>query len=166
LPEVAKCQQFNSTLKPDVLKRNGKGRKIITNIRHLMSSIENWFPITDGNDHHFPGIFTYPHPQRLGYSEDISTLPRYDSHNHHFLFTDIQLGKAKARNVQKVSMAVDGKDETLCYRVVPSGGVRLCPAADCSCVVSTREIKACPQHSTEKLIRFNDSSGECPVEFV
>lgn len=131
-----------------------------------MSSYDNWFPIVDETDYHFPGVFTSPHPKRQGYCDDTSTLTRYDSHNPHFLFTDIQLGKGKARNVQKVTMVVDGVDETLLYRVVPCGGVKLCPAVNCSYVTSTREIRACLQHPGEKLIRSNVSSEECPVEFV
>ena len=49
----------------------------------------------------------------------ISLLPRYDAHNPHFLFTNIQLGKGKARNAQKVTMEVNGASDTLWYRVVP-----------------------------------------------
>ena len=78
--------------------RKGKGCKAVTTIRSLMSSSKKWFPISSETDYHFPGVFSHPYPQRLGFCEDISTLPHYDSTNPHFLFTDIQLGKGKARN--------------------------------------------------------------------
>ena len=139
---------------------------MVTTIRNLMSDSENWFQITNESDYHFPGVFATPHPKRLGYCADISTLPQYDCHNPHFLFSDIQLGKGKARNPQKVSMVVDGKEETLWYRIVPCGGVKLCPAAGCTHVVATREVRSCSHHPSEKLTRSNESSGECPVEFV
>ena len=45
----------------------------------------------------------------------------YDAHIPHFLFTDIQLGKGKACNAQKVTMEVNGASETLWYRVAPCG---------------------------------------------
>ena len=122
---------------------------MVTTIRNLMSDSENWFQITNESDYHFPGVFATPHPKRLGYCADISTLPQYDCHNPHFLFSDIQLGKGKARNPQKVSMVVDGKEETLWYRIVPCGGVKLCPAAGCTHVVATREVRSCSHHPSE-----------------
>ena len=90
---------------------------MVTTIRNLMCDSRNWFEIADESDYHFPGVLKTPHPKRLGYCADISTLPQYDSHNPHFLFTDIQLGKGKSRNPQRVSMTVDGKDETVWYRI-------------------------------------------------
>ena len=129
-----------------------------------MSSSEKWFPISSETDYHFPGVFSHPYPQRLGFCKDISTLPHYDSTNPHFLFTDIQLGKGKARNPQTVTMKVDGVEEAVCYRIVPCAGVKLCPkhVDGCSYIASTRECRPCPSHPGEKLVR----SGDCPVEFV
>lgn len=83
-----------------------KGCKAITTIRSLMSSSEKWFPISSETDYHFPGIFSHPYSQRLGFCVDISILSQYDSTNPHFLFTDIQIGKGKAHNTQTVSMKV------------------------------------------------------------
>ena len=59
---------------------------------------------------------------------------------------------------------VDGREEKMLYRIVPCGGAKLCPlfGEQCHYIVSTREHRRCPSHSTEDLIR----SSTCPVEFV
>ena len=139
---------------------------MVSTIRSLMRDSTKWFEITNKSDYHFPGVLKPPNTKCLGYCADISTLPQYDSHNPHFLFTDIQLGKGKARNPQRVSMTVDGNEETLWYRIVPCGGVKQCPAPSCTYVVATREVRSCMQHPNEKLTRSNELSGECPVEFM
>ena len=146
--------------------RKGRGKKMVSTIRSLMRDSTKWFEITNKSDYHFPGVLKPPNTKCLGYCADISTLPQYDSHNPHFLFTDIQLGKGKARNPQRVSMTVDGNEETLWYRIVPCGGVKQCPAPSCTYVVATREVRSCMQHPNEKLTRSNELSGECPVEFM
>ena len=120
-----------------------------------MESKERWFPITSSDDYHFPGVFSSPFPQRMGYCEDISVLPNFEPTDEHFLFSDIQLGKGKARPVRSVEVTVDGKKELLKYRIIPCGGVKVCGATDVKCdyVVSTRETRPCPNHPRHKLIR-------------
>ena len=134
----------------------------MTNIRNLMSCSDFWFIVKDEDDYHFPGVFKTPHPQKIGYC----LIPRYDAHNPHFLFTEIQLGKGKACNAQKVTMEFNGASETLWYRVVPCGGIKLCSAATCTYIASTRQTKSCTQHPKEKLMCSNEKLGECPVEFI
>ena len=51
----------------------------MTNIRNLMSCSDFWFIVKDEDDYHFPRVFKTPHPQRIGYYEDISLIPRYDA---------------------------------------------------------------------------------------
>lgn len=145
-------------------KRQGKGCHAIPAIRSLMSSSENWYTICREEDYEFPGTFSTPAPQRMGYCSDITTLPKYDHSNEHFLFTDIQFGKGKARNLQRTKMSVDGTEEELWYRIVPCGGVKLCGDHEngCSYVTSTRETRSCPSHPKSHLVK----SGECPVEFI
>lgn len=142
--------------------RKGMGSQAITSIRNLMTSSKNWFPITSNEDYHFPGVFKHPPPRRMGYCSDITTLTNYEKTDPDFMYTDIQLGKGKARNQREVSMNVDGADEDIVYRIVPCGGVKLCSQESCQYVVSTRETKPCPDHLGKKLSR----SGYCPVEFV
>lgn len=133
-------------------------------IRSLMESSKNWFPTTSEDDYQFPGIFRTPFPQRMAYCSDITTLPHFDQANKHFLFTDIQFGKGKARIPQKTTMLIDGKEEEIWYRIVPCGGVKQCGQheAGCTYVTSTRENRNCPLHPQTSLIRISD----CPVEFV
>ena len=145
-------------------KRQGRGSHALPVIRSLMASSDQWFSIASENDYHYPGVFTVPYPQRMAYCSDISTLAHYDPSNKHFLFTDIQFGKGKARAAQKVKMSVDGKDEDVWYRIVPCGGVKYCGKHEegCTYITSTRENRHCPQHPDVKLIRSN----ECTVEFA
>ncbi len=91
-------------------------------------------------------------------------MPQHDASNQHYLFTDIQFGKGKARNPQKASFSVDGVEEDMWYRIVPCGGVKLCGQHEegCDYVTSTRETRSCPSHPETKLVR----SANCPVEFV
>lgn len=122
------------------------------------------YDITNEDDYHFPGVFTAPYPQHMGFCEDITKLAKYDSKNEHFLFTDIQLSKGRARNPRKVTMNVAGTNEELWYRIIPCGGVKLCAKHldGCMHVVPLRENTKCLDHPDEKLIR----SEECPVEFA
>ena len=144
------------------LTRKSKGTNLLPALRRLLTSHEHWFEITESSDYQYPGTFRFPHPQRLGFSPDITKLPLYSSADEHFLFTDIQIGKGKPREPRLVSFIVDGKDEQLYYRIAPCGGVKLCPVTDCSYTSSTREHRACPSHPTTKL----SHSADCPVEFV
>ena len=145
--------------------RKGAGSQALPVIRGLLSSAEKWFPIESCDDYHFPGIFKLPPPKRLGYCEDVTKLSSYEKSDPDFMFSDIQLGKGKARNQREVTMSIDGKQEEVVYRVVPCGGVKHCShyGEACHYVVSTREIKRCPDHPEEQLLR---SSPPCPVEFV
>ena len=129
-----------------------------------MESREKWYAINNEDDYHFPGVFTAPYPQRMGFCEDITKLAKYDSKNEHFLFTDVQLHKGRARNPRKVTMNVNGTNEQLWYRIIPCGGVKLCErySDGCTHVLSIRESTKCPNHPDEKLIH----SEECAVEFT
>ena len=142
--------------------RKGMGSQAITSIRNLMTTSENWFPITSNKDYHFPGVFEHLPPKRMGYCSDITMLPNYEKSDPDFMYTDIQLGKGKARNQREVTLNVDGANDDIIYRIVPCGGVKVCSDKSCSYVVSTRETKPCPDHPNKKLER----SGYCPVEFV
>lgn len=183
LPQVTSCQQARISSQPgksimafriiiafsfvdNVRKRKGKGCQIVTTIHHLMSSSSNWFTVKDKNDYRFPGICTTPYPQRLGFCDNVSTLHCYDSHNPHFLFTDIQFGKGKACNAQKVLMNMNDTSKTVWYRVVPCGGVRICSTENCEYVTSIKETRPCELHQDKKLIRSNEKYGDCPAEFV
>ena len=91
-----------------------------------MESREKWYAINNEDDYHFPGFFTAPYPQRMGFCEDITKLTKDDSKNEHFLFTDVQLSKGHAHNARKVTMNVNGTNEQLWYRIITCGGVKLC----------------------------------------
>lgn len=140
--------------------RKGKGCQTITIIRTLMESREKWYAINNEDDYHFPGVFTAPYPQKMGFCEDIMKLAKYDSKNEHFLFTDVQLSKGCARNPRKVTMNVNSTNEQLWYRIIPCGGVKLCErySDGCTHVVSIRESTKCPNHPDEKLISVQLSS--------
>ena len=147
------------------IKRKGKGCQAVEGIRSPMSSRKNWYEISSETDYQFPGIFEAPFPQRLGYCPDVSTLPLYKSGVSVFLYAEIQFGRGKAHNPQRVTMSVDGKEEAVRYRIVPCGGVKQCAkyGEGCTHVVSTREIRNdCQSHPKEKLVR----TANCPVEFI
>ena len=128
LPEVKKraVPTKDNDDNPQKATRQGKGCHILPTIRHLMSSSERWYEITNDEDYHFPGIFDAPYPQRMGFCPDITQLPKYNTRNPHVIYADIQFSKGIARNPRKVSMQVDGKDKMLWYHIVPCGGVKLC----------------------------------------
>ena len=92
----------------------------------------------------------------------MTTLPFYSKDDEHFLFCDIQIGKGKLRAARKVTIAVDGNEEDLCYQIAPCGGVKQCPVEDCTYAVSTKEHRPCPYHAEQQL----ELVKECPVEFV
>ena len=128
----------------------------------LLSSRENWFDIENTEDYQYPGKFKSDHPQRLGFVQDITTLPFYVKEDEHFLFNDIQIGKGKLRAARKVTITVDGNEEELYYRIAPCGGVKQCPVEDCTYTVSTKEHRPCPHHSEQQL----ELAKECSVESV
>lgn len=80
----------------------------------------------------------------MGFCEDISSLPNYEPTDSHFLFTDIQLGKGKARPVRQVKMLVDGSEEVMNYRIIPCGGVKLCGRHNEGCTY----VAACNKGNT------------------
>ena len=152
-----------STDQQVIHQRKGKGSHALSIAQELISDKSNWFEIKSSDDYNFPGVFTTPFPQRLGYCEDISKLPNCEVSDPHFLYSDIQFGKGKARPKRLIKMNIDGKNESVYYRFAPCGGVKRCAmhTDGCSYVVSTNELKPCHQHPESKLVR----SGECPVEF-
>ena len=99
--------------------RKGIGCHALTVIRQLISLGENWFPIANSDDYNFPGVFDFPYPQRLGYCEDISKLQNFEKSDPHFIFSDIQLGKWKARPKRVITLDVDGKAETIMLLYCP-----------------------------------------------
>ena len=169
LPAVGSQKSSKSNVREDKsdkpkTTRKGMGSQALSTIRRLMSSSDQWFTVNSSSSYHFPGVFHSPFPQRMGFCPDITQLPSHEKSDPDFIFTDIQLGKGKARNQREIVMNIDSQEEAVLYRIVPCGGVKLCPhyGEDCQYVVSTRETKRCSVHSAEDLQR----SSPCPVEFV
>ena len=160
--ETKKAESNAEILNKSVV-RKGKGAHILHVAKQLISEKENWFLINQSNDYNFPGVFIAPYPQRLGYCEDISKLPNYKPSDPHFLYSDVQIGKGKARPKRLITMNIDGKDENVYYRFAPCGGVKRCGkySEGCSYVVPTNSIKPCSRHPDAALER----SGDCPVDF-
>ena len=167
LPSMDLCpptQVKDQPSKPVKCSRKGAGSQALPVVRSLMCTAGNWFTISTSKDYHFPGMFHVPSPARMGYCPDITQLPGYEESDPDFLLSDIQLGKGKARNTREITMDIDGKEERVVYKIVPCGGVKLCPmyGEQCNYVVSTRECRKCPKHSTEDLVR----SSRCPVKDI
>ena len=143
--------------------RKGRGNHILNVAKQLISDKENWFPIKESNDYNFPGVFDSPFPQRLGYCEDVTKLPNYERSDPHFLYSDIQIGKGKARPKRMIQMNIDGADENVYYRFAPCGRVKRCSmhSEGCSYVVSTSTHKLCSQHPEAVL----EHTSDCPVDF-
>ena len=145
------------------IPRRGKGCHALTVLKTLIANKENWFLITNSNGYNFPGVFDEPYPKRLGYCENITQLPNYEETDPHFMFADIQLGKEKARPKRTVKIDIDRVSESIFYRFVPCGGVKLCGkhTEGCLFVAPTSSIKSCRQHPDAPLER----TKECPVLF-
>ena len=60
-------------------------------------------------------------------NSDITQLPSYETSNPDFIFTDIQLGKGKARNQREIVMNIDSQEEAVLNCIMPCDGVKLCP---------------------------------------
>lgn len=161
LPPTTDTGSAPSSTEKATSQRMGKGSHALGVAQELLSDKSNWFEIKTSDDYHFPGVFTTPFPQRLGYCEDISSLPNYEASDPHFLYSDIQIGKGKARTKRLIQTNIDGKNESVYYRFAPCGGIKRCGVDGCLYVVSTNEFKPCGQHPESKLVR----SGECPVQF-
>ena len=129
-------------------------------LKKLIANKENWFLISNSNGYNFPGVFNEPYPKRLGYCENITQLPNYEETDPHFIFADIQLGKEKARSKRIVKIDIDEVSESVFYRFVPCGRVKLCSkhAEGCLFVAPTSSIKSCCQHPLKR-------TKECPVLF-
>lgn len=78
-------------------QRKGQGCHVLTTLKKLIADNKYWFAVTNSDGYNYPGVFHEPYPKRLGYCEDITKLPNYDKIDPHFMFSDIQLGKEKAR---------------------------------------------------------------------
>ena len=90
------------------VQRKGKGAHTLTIAKKLLSDRTNWYNIESSDDYNFPGIFAKPFSQRLGYCEDVSKLPNYEPSDPHFLYSDIQIGKGKARPKRIIEVKIVG----------------------------------------------------------
>ncbi len=165
LPKESRIDVTKSGKDTDLnpILRRGKGLHALTVLKKLICDKRNWFPIIDSEGYNFPGIFKDPYPQRLGYCEDITLLTNYEASDPHFIFSDIQLGKGKARPKGLLQIDIDGKDESVYYRFVPCGGVKRCGkyTEGCLYVAPTSAVKPCCQHRDTPLKR----TSKCPVVF-
>ena len=80
-----------------------------------MATGDNWYSIKISDDYHYPRDFTSPAPKRMGYVQDITTLPNFELSDPHFLLSDVQLSKGNPCGIRKVLMDVDGEEEILNY---------------------------------------------------
>ena len=103
----------------------------------MMSSPDQWFKIKGSEDYQFPGVFSAPYPQRLGYCPDITKLGLYTPESPDFLYYDIQFGKDKPRNPQRMTVTLPDTEEALnvIYRFSlvprPEKGRRKGPGFNC-----------------------------------
>ena len=128
LPAVGSQKSSKSNVREDKsdkpkTTRKGMGSQALSTIRRLMSSSDQWFTVNSSSSYHLPGVFHSPFPQRMGFCPDITQLPSYEKSDPDFIFTDIQLGKGKARNQREIVMNIDSQEEAVLYRIVPCGGV-------------------------------------------
>jgi hypothetical protein len=142
--------------------RKSKGTHLLPQLKNLLSSSNFWFNIDATDDYYYHGCFRTPLPQRLGFCQDITSLPFYVPEDEHFLFNDIQISKGKPRAPRKITTEVNQKQEEVYYRIVLCGGVKHCSVNECTYVTSVREHRCCTDHPGMELVVKN----ECPVEFV
>ena len=162
LPILSEVNEGKSS-KSQSIPRRGNGCHALATFLRLISDMENWYVISNSDGYNFPGIFNEPYPKRLGYCKDITLLPNYEKTDPHFMFSDIQLGKGKARPKRVIAMDVGGNIERVYYRFVPCGGVKLCGMhiEGCKYLAPTSSIKPCSQHPNASLKRTEN----CPVLF-
>ena len=144
------------------LTRKSKGTHLLPKLKNLLLSSNNWFNIVVPDDYYYPGYFRTPHPRRLGFCQDITSLPFYIPEDEHFLLNDIQISKGKARAPRKITVEVNRKEENIYYQIIPCGGVKRCSVKGCTYLISTREHRSCTDHPDAEL----EVENECPVEFV
>ena len=127
LEENPRQPQSSSSPVKAVAKRNGRGCRAKPIISALISDPEQWFEIQNSSDYQFPGVFSTEYPQRLGYCPDVTKLGLYTASNPEFMYYDIQFGKGKPRNPQRMSVTIADTGDTLevTYRITPCAGVKL-----------------------------------------
>ena len=112
-PFVQGSKPTSSVHRAPTAKRSGRGCRARPTIVAMMSSPDQWFKIKGSEDYQFPGVFSAPYPQRLGYCPDITKLGLYTPESPDFLYYDIQFGKDKPRNPQRMTVTLPDTEEAL-----------------------------------------------------
>ena len=141
-------------------KRCAKGGRVIDRLRELMNEQENWKYLESKNEYLYPGTFSTICHQRIVFIPDIDKI-RPKGAVQDFIWRDIQLSKGKINLPRDIKVSIDGKDETLRYRVAPCAGIKKCPESSCNYIVQIKEHHPCPKHNTTLI-----KEGNCPVYFV
>ena len=142
-------------------KREGKGCHLISTVKVLLGSKENWKEISDKNNYHFLGVFSEPSCNVLWYTNDVTQLSHYTLEDPDFLWNDIQFSK-RSSTKQTVDLFIgeQGKKRCLYYKAQCNGVKKCC---ECQHVVPNSAIRnSCTEHPGSPLTRVKD----CPVEFV
>ena len=146
-----KSPQNKSSVVGFTKSRCAKGGRIIDRLRELLNSKENWRNVESKNDYLFPGIFSTVSNQHLIFVPDIDKIkPNRAAED--LLWRDIQLSRGKMNLPRDLKVIIDGKQETLRYRVAPCAGVKRCPENDCNYTVPIKEHHQCPRHNI-KLVK-------------
>ena len=144
-------------------KRVGRGSNPLSTVKALLKSQDNWQEIISKEQYQFPGVSLSGQGNTLLYCKDISKLPQYLNSKPHFLWDDIQLSKGKLNPDRAVTVAINGKDEVVFYRMAPCNGVKVCSTPDCSHVQPFNSKKnLCPKHPTTP----TNNTSNCPVVFM
>ena len=85
--------------KVDRKKRVGRGSNLLSVIKMLMKSHDNWQEIITKEQYQFPRVSVSGQSNMLLYSKDVSMLPPYVASKPHFLWDDIstEQGQIKSR---------------------------------------------------------------------
>ena len=133
---------------------------MIDRIHELMNDKENWRDLESKNEYLYPGAFSKISAQHILFIPDIEKIkPKGAAED--FIWRDIQFSKGKTNLPRDIKVIIDGKKETLKYRVAPCAGIKKCPETNCSYTVPIKEHHPCPKHNIPLI-----KEGNCPVYFV
>ena len=127
----------------------------------MLTDKENWKTVASKESYQFPAVFKESHGNVLFFCGNIKDLPHFTDKSPHFLWSDVQFSKGSSNKDRLIETDIDGKYESIFYRVAPCRGVKQCEQCD-HAVGNTTMKNNCTKHPRAPLVR----SEGCPVEFV
>ena len=120
-------------------KRSAKGGPLIDRLHELMNNMENWKLLESKEGFLYPGKFSTVTQQYMLFP-DIEQIKPNVAVKEDFIWQDIQLSKGKTNLPRDIKVTINGKQETLKYRMASCAGIKKCPESNCGYIVPIKDI--------------------------